>query len=116
MSTTAGILASGNIRYRILGASPMRIIIVGGGIGGLALAAGLRRHEFDVTVFDRDHQVTDTAGYHITLDGRAQSALRELVAPEIVERLLRAASALRLRPADALWDRRGRLLGHGRPR
>ncbi|MBF6339039.1 FAD-dependent monooxygenase [Nocardia abscessus] len=91
----------------------MRIIIVGGGIGGLALAAGLRRHGFDVTVFDRDTDVAATGGYHITLDGRAQSALQELVAPEVFERLLASASALRLRDPDAFWDRRGRLLGHG---
>ncbi|MEU4314060.1 FAD-dependent monooxygenase [Nocardia sp. NPDC024068] len=91
----------------------MRIIIVGGGIGGLALATGLRRQEFDVQVFDRDLDVANTGGYHITLDGRAQAALRELVAPEIFERLLASASALRLRPPDALWDRHGRLLGYG---
>ncbi|MGW4070149.1 FAD-dependent oxidoreductase [Nocardia grenadensis] len=91
----------------------MHIIIVGGGIGGLALAAGLRRHGFEVSVFDRDRDVAETAGYHITLDGRAQAALRELVAPEILERLLRSASALRLRDRDALWDRRGHLLAFG---
>lgn len=91
----------------------MHIIIVGGGIGGLALAAGLRRHEFDVSVFDRDHDVAETGGYHITLDGRAQAALRVLVAPGIFERLLRSASALRLRDRDAFWDRRGRLLAYG---
>lgn len=91
----------------------MHIIIVGGGIGGLALAAGLRRHEFEVSVFDRDLDITRTGGYHITLDGRAQAALRELVAPEIFERLLASSSALRLRTRDAFWDRHGRLLGHG---
>ncbi|MGW5386241.1 FAD-dependent oxidoreductase [Nocardia sp. NPDC003963] len=91
----------------------MHTIIVGGGIGGLALAAGLRRHGFGVSVFDRDHDVAETGGYHITLDGRAQAALRELVTPEVFERLLRSASALRLRSRDALWDRRGRLLGYG---
>lgn len=91
----------------------MRIIIVGGGIGGLALAAGLRRHEFVVSVFDRDTDIAATGGYHITLDGRAQAALRELVAPEFFERLLGSSSALRLRTRDAFWDRNGRLLGHG---
>ncbi|MFJ3876956.1 FAD-dependent oxidoreductase [Streptomyces sp. NPDC090077] len=91
----------------------MRVVVVGGGIGGLALGAGLRRRGFDVAVFDRDTDVAATGGYHITLDGRAQSALRELVAPETVQRLLASASALRLRDRDAFWDRRGRLLGHG---
>ncbi|GGU52835.1 monooxygenase [Streptomyces albospinus] len=91
----------------------MRVVVVGGGIGGVALAAGLRRRGFEVAAFDRDTEVAATGGYHITLDGRAQSALRELVAPEIMERLLASASALRLRDRDAFWDRRGRLLGHG---
>ncbi|MEE4422442.1 FAD-dependent oxidoreductase [Streptomyces bugieae] len=66
-----------------------------------------------MAAFDRDTEVAATSGYHITLDERAQSALRELVAPEIMERLLASASALRLRDRDAFWDRRGRLLGHG---
>ncbi|MGA5096067.1 NAD(P)-binding protein [Streptomyces lavendulocolor] len=91
----------------------MRVVVVGGGIGGLALAAGLRRRSFGVTVFDRDREVRATGGYHITLDGRARTALAELVAPEVMERLLASASALRLRDRDAFWDHRGRLLGHG---
>lgn len=91
----------------------MRVLVVGGGIGGLALGAGLRRRGFEVAVFDRDTDVAATGGYHITLDERAQSALREMVAPQIMRRLLASASALRLRDRDAFWDRRGRLLGHG---
>ena len=91
----------------------MRTIIVGGGIGGLALAAGLRRQGFDAAVFEQDVDAAVTGGYHITLDGPAQSALRELVEPEIFERVLASASALRLREPDVFWDRRGRLLGHG---
>ncbi|MGX1561728.1 FAD-dependent oxidoreductase [Streptomyces sp. NPDC055506] len=91
----------------------MRVVVVGGGIGGLALGAGLRRRGFEVAVFDRDTDVAATGGYHITLDERAQSALRKLVAPETMRRLLASGSALRLRDRDAFWDRRGRLLGRG---
>ncbi|MER7015784.1 FAD-dependent monooxygenase [Saccharopolyspora sp. NPDC000359] len=91
----------------------MRVAVVGGGIGGLALGAGLRRSGYEVAVFDRDTDVAATGGYHITLDQRAQSALQRLVAPEVVRRLLASGSALRLRERDAFWDRRGRLLGHG---
>lgn len=91
----------------------MHIVIVGGGIGGLGLAAGLRRHGFDVSVFERDIDVAATGGYHITLDEQAQTALRKLVAPKVFERLLASASALRLRQRDAFWDRHGRLLGRG---
>lgn len=89
------------------------VLIVGAGIGGLALAAGLRRQGFDVRVLDRDTDLTATGGYHITLDDRAQAALRELVPPPVFERMLASASALRLRQRDAFWDRRGRLIGHG---
>lgn len=99
--------------YHKSGRQKLRVIIVGGGIGGLALAAGLRRYRFEVSVFDRDLDIAHTGGYHITLDGRALTALRELVAPEIYERLLGSSSALRLRPRDAFWDRHGRLLGYG---
>jgi salicylate hydroxylase len=91
----------------------MRIIVIGGGIGGLALAAGLRRHGFDVEVFERDTDVAATGGYHITLDGRAQAALRELLPPETFEQLLASSSALRFRDPDAFWDREARLLGYG---
>ncbi|MCX5199331.1 FAD-dependent monooxygenase [Streptomyces sp. NBC_00249] len=91
----------------------MRVVVVGGGIGGLALGAGLRRRGFEVAVFDRDTDVAATGGYHITLDERAQAALKDLVEPKIMQRLLASGSALRLRERDAFWDRRGRLLGHG---
>ncbi|MEU6585546.1 FAD-dependent monooxygenase [Nocardia sp. NPDC046763] len=91
----------------------MRVVVVGGGIGGLALGAGLRLGGYEVAVFDRDTDVAATGGYHITLDARAQSALGRLVAPEIMRRLLASGSALRLRDRDMFWDYRGRLLGHG---
>ncbi|UGT62395.1 FAD-dependent monooxygenase [Nocardia asteroides] len=91
----------------------MRVVVVGGGIGGLALGSGLRRAGVEVSVFERDTDVRATGGYHITLDGPAQEALRGLVAPEIVERMLASGSALRLRDPDAFWDRRGRVLGYG---
>ncbi|MFI6871466.1 FAD-dependent oxidoreductase [Nocardia sp. NPDC050406] len=91
----------------------MRVVIVGGGIGGLALGAGLRRRGFDVAVHDRDTDLTATGGYHITLDARAQSALATLVDPHTMRRLRASASALHLRDRDAWWDRHGRLLAHG---
>lgn len=90
-----------------------RVLVVGAGIGGLALTAGLRRQGFDVRVLDRDTDLTATGGYHITLDDRAQAALQRLVPAAVFERMLASASALRLRERDAFWDRRGRLLGHG---
>ncbi|MCG8927160.1 FAD-dependent monooxygenase [Lentzea sp. CC55] len=91
----------------------MRVVVVGGGIGGLALGAGLRRGGHEVAVFDRDTDIAATGGYHITLDERALAALERLVAPQVVRRLLASASALRLRDRDVFFDHRGRVLGHG---
>lgn len=91
--------------------APQRVVVVGGGIGGLALAAGLRRHGVDVTVHDRDTDPAATGGYHLTLDTSAQRALRELLDPELYARLLASASAVRRRPPDVWFDWRGRPLG-----
>ncbi|MGW5049709.1 FAD-dependent oxidoreductase [Actinokineospora sp. NPDC004072] len=111
MSTTAGtVCADGNFGGKAVG---MRVVVVGGGIGGLALGAGLRRSGHEVAVFDQDTDVAATGGYHITLDERSQSALARLVDPEIMRRLLASGSALRLRDRDMFWDYRGRVLSHG---
>ncbi|MCE0534638.1 FAD-dependent monooxygenase [Kineosporia rhizophila] len=90
------------------------IIVVGGGIGGLALAAGLRRHGFEVTVLDRDTDLRRTGGYHITLDPRAQQALAGLLPPDVFERLLASSADGRLRDPDPFWDHQGRLIGQAR--
>ncbi|WP_299040302.1 NAD(P)/FAD-dependent oxidoreductase [uncultured Pseudokineococcus sp.] len=92
-------------------APTLRVVVIGGGIGGLALAAGLRRTGVDVVVHDRDVDPSVTGGYHITLDTPAQQALRGLLEPELYERLLASASAVRRRPTDVWFDWRGRLLG-----
>lgn len=85
----------------------MRIIIVGGGIGGLALANGLTRTAHDVVVVERDHDLAATPGYHITLRSAAQAALRELVSSESFDLLLDAASDGARRGADAIFDDQG---------
>ncbi|GAA0287812.1 FAD-dependent oxidoreductase [Kineococcus aurantiacus] len=96
--------------------APRRVVVIGGGIGGLALAAGLRRRGFDVVVHERDLDPAATGGYHITLDTAAQDALRELLGPVLHEKLLASASAVRRRPGDVWFDWRGRLLGDLRVR
>lgn len=92
----------------------MRIVVVGGGIGGLALAQGLRRHGGSVVVVERDVDLARTGGYRLHLGARALAALREVLDPSLVE-LLYASSATNAFDVDiTVRDHRGRLLVHVR--
>ena len=93
----------------------MKIIAIGGGIGGLALAAGLRRRDFDVTVIERDTDLAVTGGYHITLHKDVQDALAQLLRPEDFEKILASSADGKLRDPDVFWDWRGRLFWRTKP-
>jgi 2-polyprenyl-6-methoxyphenol hydroxylase-like FAD-dependent oxidoreductase len=56
---------------------PLRVLIAGGGIGGLSAAIALRRHGHDVTVLDRAPELVP-AGAGITLFANAMDALARL--------------------------------------
>lgn len=87
----------------------MKVIIIGGGIGGLALAAGLRRRRVNVNVFERDTDPARTGGYHITLHEPVQRALEELLAESDFETILASAADGKRRDPDVFWDWRGQL-------
>lgn len=92
----------------------MRVLIIGGGIGGLALANGLKRRKIEVAVFERDTDLTATGGYHIHLDAVAISALSELLEPQVLEHMLASSATGRLQGGDVVRDMRGRLLNQTR--
>ncbi|MGW6448666.1 FAD-dependent oxidoreductase [Lentzea sp. NPDC055074] len=56
----------------------MRIAVIGGGIGGLCLAHGLRKAGVDVAVYERDLSRTDRLqGYRVHINPHGAAALRE---------------------------------------
>lgn len=70
----------------------LRVIIAGGGIGGLALAHGLRRAGVEVAVYERDRHRTDRLqGFRIHISPRGSRALHELL-PEHLYRAFVAQS------------------------
>ncbi len=70
------------------------VIIIGAGLGGLALAQGLVRASFNVTVFERDESPTSRAqGYRISIRSMGMNALTAILSPEKMSRLASAKVA-----------------------
>ncbi len=65
--------------------SSMRVLIAGGGLGGLALAQGLVKAGFDVEVVERDADMNRRQGYYLNINGLGGEALRELLPPDLFE-------------------------------
>lgn len=64
------------------------ILIIGGGLGGLALAQGLTAAGFNVTVFERDQDLASrTQGYRISIRSIGLSALKLLLPPDLFDQL-----------------------------
>ncbi len=87
----------------------MRVVVAGGGIGGLALAQGLLRRGYAVTVVEPDVDLARTGGYKLHLGPTALAALETLLPGERHELLLGSSMGsedFRI----AVRDHRGRLL------
>lgn len=64
----------------------MKVLVIGGGTGGLALAHGLKRAGIDVTVFERDALRTDGLhGYRVGIDPDGSRALHALLPTELYD-------------------------------
>ena len=64
----------------------IKVLIVGGGLGGLCLAQGLRKAGVDCEVFERDRSSTDRAqGYRIGINPTGTHALHACLPPELLK-------------------------------
>jgi 2-polyprenyl-6-methoxyphenol hydroxylase-like FAD-dependent oxidoreductase len=86
----------------------MRVGIAGGGIGGLALAHGMRRQGWETVVFERDARPQDTAGYRLHLTPESLAALRGLLPPGLAAAIEGTAAAPATFRQIAVFDHRGR--------
>jgi glycine/D-amino acid oxidase-like deaminating enzyme len=65
---------------------PIKVAVVGGGLGGLCLANGLLKAGADVTVYERDASLAGRRqGYRLHLDARAGLALQQCLPPPSLE-------------------------------
>lgn len=72
--------------------SEFKVLIAGGGIGGLLLAHGLRRAGVECEVFEREPRDKWRSGYLLNLDGDGDAALSRCLPPELYELFVRACS------------------------
>jgi 2-polyprenyl-6-methoxyphenol hydroxylase-like FAD-dependent oxidoreductase len=72
----------------------IHVLAIGGGIGGLCLAQGLRQAGVRVTVFERTRARTDwLQGYRIHINPNGSRALHDCLPPEAWQRFLDTVSA-----------------------
>lgn len=78
----------------------LRVLVVGGGIGGLCLGQGLRANGVDVTVYERDAgPEARYQGYRLHISPEGEQAMRECL-PAPVVRLI--AETANIRPTGGL--------------
>ncbi|MGC4748408.1 FAD-dependent oxidoreductase [Micromonospora sp. DT201] len=89
--------------------TPLRVLIVGGGIGGLCLAQGLRRQNVDVTVYERDRAPdARLQGYRINIEAAGSAALAECLPTNLWRELTDTAGDPG--PGMGVYDERLRLM------
>src|SRR6478736_621859 len=70
--------------------APLHVLIIGGGIGGLTLAQGLKKSGVNVAVYERDRTMTDRVqGYRVHINPAGSLALHECLPPQLFEAFAR---------------------------
>jgi salicylate hydroxylase len=71
-------------------ASPLHVLIAGGGLSGLCLAQGLKRAGVSFAVYERDPEVR-RQGYRITINGDGGNALQACLPDDLYELYLQSS-------------------------
>uniref|UniRef100_K3WTH6 FAD-binding domain-containing protein n=1 Tax=Globisporangium ultimum (strain ATCC 200006 / CBS 805.95 / DAOM BR144) TaxID=431595 RepID=K3WTH6_GLOUD len=83
--------------------SQPHVLIIGGGIGGLCLAQGLKKHGISFTVFERDPSPTyRTQGYRLRISDEGYTALETNLTASVLE--LYNKSTAEFRPGFSFLD------------
>jgi 2-polyprenyl-6-methoxyphenol hydroxylase-like FAD-dependent oxidoreductase len=76
-------------RSNVMTQSPLHVLIVGGGLGGLCLAQGLKKAGIAVDVYERDRTPDDRLqGYRIHIEPQGNRALAACLPAELFQRYL----------------------------
>jgi salicylate hydroxylase len=79
-----------NLAVRAPSRSGFHVVIVGGGIGGLTLAQGLKKAGISVAVYERDRSPTDRLqGYRVRITSSGSRALHACLPPHLFEAFAR---------------------------
>ncbi|SCL27476.1 2-polyprenyl-6-methoxyphenol hydroxylase [Micromonospora rhizosphaerae] len=89
----------------------MKVVVIGGGIGGLALAQGLNKAGLEVAVFERDRTPTERMqGYRVHINRAGSRALHACLPPQLFDAFVATAAAPNPRAGIGMYDHRLREL------
>ena len=79
--------------------APLHVVIIGGGIGGLALAQGLKQSGISFAVYERDSTPTGRVqGYRVHISPGGSIALHECLPPQLFDAFARSCG----KPSDGI--------------
>jgi 2-polyprenyl-6-methoxyphenol hydroxylase-like FAD-dependent oxidoreductase len=82
----------------------LKVLIAGGGLGGLCLAQGLRKAGHEVTVFERDADLDRKVGYRLHMNADGGEALRRCLPEDLFELYLETSRTTPPRALSVVVD------------